>query len=218
MVVFLLIAGCAEDDDVSGFSAGPVGPTSTATLGIVTITSAPDAYECTDGASGDAGTTDAAAPTTGADASGSTAESGGPGESGEQGTGDAGEIDSTSGAVSSGGDTDDEPGIPDIPSFADHVWPIFDASCSCHKDANGAGQLRMKVDDAYINLVEVPAEQLPMMMLVQPGAPEQSYLWQKLNDTQQDVGGEGKRMPSSGLLEEAELDLIELWIVAGAEP
>jgi len=217
-VVFLLIAGCADHDEVSGFSAGPTGQTSAATLGIVTITSAPDAYECTSGATADAGTTDAAAPTTGADISGSTAASGGSSESGEQGTGDAGELGSTSGAVTAAGTTGDDPGIPDIPRFADHIWPIFDANCSCHKDDNGAGQLRMRVDDAYINLVEEPAEQLPMMMLVQPGSPDKSYLWQKLNDTQQDVGGKGKRMPSSGLLEEADLDLIELWIVAGADP
>ena len=85
------------------------------------------------------------------------------------------------------------------------------------KADTGAGQLRLTLEDAYINLLE-PSEQLPMMMLVQPGSSDKSYLWQKLNDTQKDVGGKGKRMPPGGLLDPADLELIRQWLDTGAAP
>lgn len=103
-------------------------------------------------------------------------------------------------------------------SFAVDIWPIFEDRCSCHDDANGAGKLRLAMEDAYTNMVDKPSNQAPMMMLVKPGSAEESYLWHKLNDTQDDVGGKGKKMPPSGKLKAAELELIQLWIDEGAKP
>lgn len=140
---------------------------------------------------------------------GGSAPTGTEGESGTAGQ-DTGSTDTT---VTTG-----ETGTPGGPGFLVDIWPIFDASCSCHKDSGGAGMLRLGSDDAYANLVDKPSTQAKMMMLVAPGSAEDSYLWYKLNDTQLDVGGYGMRMPSGGLLDPAEIELVRQWIDAGASP
>lgn len=143
---------------------------------------------------------------------GGSAPTGTEGESETAGQ-DTGSTDTTDTTVTTG-----ETGTPGGPGFAVDIWPIFDASCSCHKDSGGAGMLRLGSDDAYANLVDKPSTQAKTMMLVAPGSAEDSYLWYKLNDTQLDVGGYGMRMPSGGLLDPAEIELIRQWIDAGANP
>jgi len=132
------------------------------------------------------------------------------GETDGSSTTQAGETDTT--AATTGEDT------AGAPSFMIDIWPIFADRCSCHDDANGAGKLRLAMEDAYTNLVDKPSIQVPEMLLVKPGSAMDSYLWHKLNDTQDDVGGKGKRMPPSGKLKMAELDLIQQWIDGGAKP
>jgi hypothetical protein len=74
-------------------------------------------------------------------------------------------------------------------------------------------------DGAYANLVDQPSGQLPTMMLVAPGEPENSYLWHKLLGTHLDVGGEGDPMPATGYpLDDDTLGRVEAWILAGAPP
>lgn len=155
---------------------------------------------------------------------GTTATPTGTGESGTEDTGDSddtGATGVTGGTTITGdpGDTDTtgETGAADGLGFAVDVWPILDVNCSCHKDSGGAGMLRMRDDDAYANLVGKASTQAPIL-LVEPGSAMESYLWHKLNDTQLDVGGYGKRMPSGGLLEPEERELVQQWIDEGAKP
>lgn len=151
-----------------------------------------------DGASGSS--------TTGADA---TSDTGSAGET----TGSAGETtgpgESTTG--SEGGSTG-EPG----PSFASDVQPILSANCDCHVDAAPAG---LSFTDAYANLVSVASTEAAGLDRVEPGSPDDSYLWHKVNGTHASVGGSGDPMPApSGGLDAGSLATIEAWISGGAEP
>ena len=51
------------------------------------------------------------------------------------------------------------------------------------------------------------------------GLPDDSYVWHKINGTQNSVGGSGVRMPkNSPPLNAQQKDLIEQWILDGALP
>lgn len=107
-------------------------------------------------------------------------------------------------------------------SHAEDMQPIWSANCILYCHAQGmepaAGELDL-YDGAYANLVGQPSVQVPSMALVQPGEPDQSYLWHKLNGTHLDVGGEGDPMPAIGTpLDDDTLARIEAWIVDGAQP
>lgn len=220
----LLFAGCADSDGQAGPSATESNESSTMNDGAMsTAGSAPTMGAAPDtgsGATSTGGTTSGASASTGADTTPPTTSDGGSSESsgGETGeTGETGEIDGTetTGGTTGGTTGEDTAGAP---SFAVDIYPIFDDNCSCHQDKNGTGHLRLGMDDSYMNLVGVDSYQLPKMKLVEPGAPDMSYLWHKLNNTQKDVGGKGKKMPPGGLLKKDELALIQMWIEAGAKP
>ncbi len=72
---------------------------------------------------------------------------------------------------------------------------------------------------AYQSIVQVPSGQtLGTLNFIEPGDPEMSYLWHKLNGTQSEVGGYGNDMPMGMLtrLTPQEIETIEAWILAGA--
>lgn len=216
----LLFAGCADHDDDGGFTTPATEPGSTTASPMSTSESSTDSGTSTgltDGVSGSTGSV----PTS----SGTTDESSTGGADASTGTSTTGS--STTGTSATDATTDAETGTTTgttgedtagAHSFLVDIWPLFDDHCSCHKDANGAGKLRLAMEDAYTNIVDKPSLQAPMMMLVAPGSAEQSYLWHKLNDTQDDVGGKGKKMPPGGKLKAAELELIAQWIDEGAQP
>lgn len=102
-------------------------------------------------------------------------------------------------------------------SHAADIQPIWDRKCGgCHLDGSDLGDVNL--DDAYESLVDISASDLPTMLLVSPGEPEESYLWHKLDDTHRDIGGSGLAMPKNGSLTSAQLDLVFDWIVDGAAP
>ena len=109
----------------------------------------------------------------------------------------------------------------DTPTFAADVQPIFTASCAfsgCHGGASPAQGMNLSAGQAYANTVNVPSNELPSMDRIEPGDPDQSYLVNKIQGTQGDVGGSGQRMPLGGdPLSEADIDTIRAWITAGAE-
>lgn len=212
MLVLLSFAGCAERDPGPGFSA--TMPTASSTVGdeIMTSVGTTGAIEQTGtGATSTADMTGAVSATSGADTGGSsTAPTTGTDEASESGAAETDGTDTTA--------TGEHTAGPGFPSFAVDIYPLIDANCACHKDDSGAGELRLRQEDAYANLVDQPSDQLPEMMLVAPGATNTSYLWHKLNDTQKQVGGTGKRMPTGGILGMEDLALIQLWIDEGAKP
>jgi len=109
------------------------------------------------------------------------------------------------------------PDVPENPDYQQHVQPIFDAHCTsaCHEGTNPSESLALS-GNAYDKLVDVSSVQLPSMPLVSPNQPDNSYLLHKLYDTQELVGGEGLTMPIGTDLKDAEIELIERWILQGA--
>jgi PKD repeat protein len=94
---------------------------------------------------------------------------------------------------------------------------IFSARCArsgCH--GNGSANAGLQLDEgvSYDETVNEPSTQRPADDRIEPGDTANSYLWRKVN------GGpdiDGARMPlTGGALSQAQLDLLEDWIEAGA--
>jgi hypothetical protein len=103
-----------------------------------------------------------------------------------------------------------------VPSHAEHVAPIWAASClACHTGPSSSEALAL--DAGAEALVGMASLQAPMDLVV-PGSLERSYLWHKLNDSQANVAGHGTVMPIGGRLGVRDLDTIAAWILGGALP
>jgi hypothetical protein len=91
------------------------------------------------------------------------------------------------------------------------------ATASCHAGDPPQASPQLDPDVAYANLVGQPALGATMS-LVEPYAPESSYLVLKLQGTQASAGGGGDAMPPTGSerLDEADIAAIEAWIANGA--
>jgi len=90
------------------------------------------------------------------------------------------------------------------------------ATASCHAGDPPQAFPQLDPDVAYGALVGQPAQQATMN-LVEPYAPESSYLVLKLRGTQSSVGGGGDTMPTGGeRLDDADIAAIEAWIANGA--
>lgn len=109
-------------------------------------------------------------------------------------------------------------------TFAD-VEPIFQTNCveGCHEPGGLWPTFDMS-GDTHAAIVEVTGPtQGTQCNLVEPGAPEDSYLWHKIAGTHaMSCGGSGLQMPAtddlmgSDPLSQADMDLVEDWILAGA--
>lgn len=108
-----------------------------------------------------------------------------------------------------------DPGEPSNPTHDSQIQPIWNVECTpCH--VGGGFSADLVLDSGYAALVGVPSTQ-STLELVEPGSPSTSYLWAKLTDQQDAVGGSGVLMPKGGPpLTAGELALIEAWILAGA--
>lgn len=114
--------------------------------------------------------------------------------------------------------------VPEVPasqpvSYATHLESLVTAHClSCHDSEEAKAKLVLDPGVGYTNLVGRRSVQEPEMALVEPGDPEHSYLWLKL----QHLSKEGKGMPrtltGSKKLRPSELDLYRRWIAGGALP
>jgi len=95
---------------------------------------------------------------------------------------------------------------------------VFTPTCAtstCHTGANPAGGLDLRdADTSHAELVDVPSDDDPMIFRVAPGAPNDSYLVQKIEGT----AAQGQQMPAGGAapLSQAEIDAIRQWITDGA--
>lgn len=103
-------------------------------------------------------------------------------------------------------------------TWSGRVSRILEANCGgCHGGSAPAADLNLIDDAAYDTLLSA-SSQNPEMNLIEPGSPEESYLWLKINA---DESIEGSAMPIDPLegtrrLTDAELADIETWIVNGA--
>jgi hypothetical protein len=88
------------------------------------------------------------------------------------------------------------------PSFANDVIPVFEMSCTlssvCHGQQNNTAEESLYLGDnmtntpttitaAYNTMVNVTAKENPQMKIVKPGDPANSYLWNKVSLSQDDL-------------------------------
>lgn len=102
-------------------------------------------------------------------------------------------------------------------SFEKDVLPILNNYCvMCHLPGGAQGGLSL-YPDAWSELVGVPSQQSQLLQ-VEPGSPDRSYLYIKLIDTGESVGGSGLLMPvQQAPLDPGQIETIRLWIEQGAE-
>jgi hypothetical protein len=102
-------------------------------------------------------------------------------------------------------------------SFEKDVMPILNGYCvMCHLPGAAQGGFSL-YPDAWSELVGVPSKQSPLLQ-VEPGSPETSYLYIKLIETGESVGGSGQLMPiQQAPLDQGQIETIRLWIEQGAE-
>ena len=105
-------------------------------------------------------------------------------------------------------------------SFSQQVQPILTDRCAfggCHASTSPAADQSLAEGLAYVNVVNVPSQELPSMDRVEPGDPDQSYLVHKIQGTHLDMGGSGLRMPrGQEPLSDDQIRLIRAWIQQGA--
>jgi hypothetical protein len=110
---------------------------------------------------------------------------------------------------------EEQPGIED-PSFAQHIQPIFTASCAlsgCH-NAGAAAGLDLRAGRSYAQLVGVASTQDPSTLRVEAGDAQNSYLVIKIEGRQ----SIGSRMPLGRTsLSAEETGTVRNWIGLGAE-
>ena len=110
--------------------------------------------------------------------------------------------------------------IPIVPPAASDFQEIqdtvFTPICTqCHIGASAPQGLRLDAANSYAMLVNVSSSEVPNLLRVNPGNPDQSYLVQKVQGNAA-VGG---RMPlNQAALPQDRIDLIRQWISAGAPP
>lgn len=123
--------------------------------------------------------------------------------------------DVPTGGTGEEGGVGEETGAPPMDGVCDFpgtVQPIFTASCGCHGGGQPASGLALNDGAAYAALVGVDSAQQAGVKRVQAGAPEASYLIDKL-EVDPPVG---ERMPVGGALSDAQISVITAWIAAGA--
>lgn len=118
--------------------------------------------------------------------------------------------------------TDDNGGNqPDTPSGNEITLTqlqqnIFGAICTnCHTGATAPRGLRLDSEEnSYAFLVSHSADEIPTLMRVNPGKPDESYLIKKLEGAADIVGA---RMPLGGpYLSQEQIDQVRSWIANGA--
>jgi len=94
---------------------------------------------------------------------------------------------------------------------------VFSPSCAipfCHSGASPQQGMNLSSGQSYSNTVNVPSNEQPALDRIEPGSPEQSYLWRKVT---RDPSVSGAYMPLGGAdLTQEQLDVLRSWILAGA--
>jgi hypothetical protein len=106
-------------------------------------------------------------------------------------------------------------GPPANSDFEEIQATIFTPICSqCHIGAGAPQGMRLDAANSFAMIVNVPSNEVPGLMRVNPGNPDASYLVQKIEGT----AAVGVRMPANGppYLPQDRIDLVRRWIAAGA--
>ena len=93
---------------------------------------------------------------------------------------------------------------------------VFTPSCAtagCHTGEDPPEDLRLDEGFSFANLVDVPSNEVPELLRVEPGDPDNSYLVQKIEGT----AAEGARMPlGAPALDQELINDIREWITNDA--
>ena len=102
------------------------------------------------------------------------------------------------------------------PTDFDRVQEVFDTRCvRCHSGHTPPRGLDLTPGRSRTTIVGRPSSELPSMMLVDPGDPQNSYLFLKITDRHLEAGGSGRRCPiGQPPLPPSEVDSIRTWIRA----
>lgn len=104
-------------------------------------------------------------------------------------------------------------------SYTEHLEPLVVAHClGCHESEEAKAKLVLDPGIGYERLVGPRSVQNPTMALVEPGDPEHSYLWLKLQHVTEKGKGMPRTLTGSKRLRPAELELYRRWIEGGAKP
>jgi hypothetical protein len=91
---------------------------------------------------------------------------------------------------------------------------------TCHMTSPFSGGLDLKPAHAYQDLVNVPAMIAPTKLRVKPGDPANSFVVQKLTDTQGPTEGNPMPDPVEGLMwmppNPTQLNILRCWVANGA--
>jgi len=105
------------------------------------------------------------------------------------------------------------PGASFGPNFSEIQAGLFTPDCaSCHGGANPSASLNLAAGSSYANLVGIASTQDAGIQRVNAGNPDMSYLIAKLEGT----AATGDVMPPSGMIAQADIDMVRQWITAGA--
>lgn len=99
---------------------------------------------------------------------------------------------------------------------ANVLSPTCATNESCHQSQTGLENLDLQEGNAYLALLAV-SEQASELAIVEPGAPDSSYLMIKLGAYDSPFL-QGELMPWQGQLCREQVRAIEEWILAGASP
>jgi hypothetical protein len=104
--------------------------------------------------------------------------------------------------------------VPLTADFQSIQANVFTPICTvCHVGASAPQGLRLDALNSYSLLVSVPSTEVPAILRVAPGDPDNSYLIQKLEGH----AAVGARMPLGGpYLDAATIVVIRQWISNGA--
>ena len=105
---------------------------------------------------------------------------------------------------------------PQTVGFSADIQPILNDHCTaCHQTGSAEQGLNLEEGKAWQNLVGVHSRE-SKLPLVAPGNPDQSYLLQKIQGSQQAAGGSGVQMPIGDPLSTEKISEIRRWIASGA--
>ena len=106
--------------------------------------------------------------------------------------------------------------VANVVDYATQIQPIFNDNCTrCHSGASAPRGLRLDAANSFAHLVNVQSDEVPSLLRVEPGDPNNSYLVQKVEGT----AAVGSRMPLGGpFLSVQTIGLIRRWISEGANP
>ena len=104
-------------------------------------------------------------------------------------------------------------------SYAKDVEPIIVKACGeCHGGDSPKKGLDLSQGKGFERLVGVKSQEVPEMLLAKAGDPAGSYLWLKVTHTATQGKGMPRTLFGSKKLPQADLEVIQNWIIQGANP